>query len=77
VSEEAGLRRSIEHLVAPAARRLGWRTEFGWERYVAWMARTPTIELVERRATPPFGHFSLIRFRKNSESADIHSLPSR
>jgi len=64
VSDETGLRRSIEHLVAPAARKLGWRTEFGWERYLAWASRTPSIELIERRATPPFGHFSLIRFRK-------------
>jgi phosphatidylethanolamine/phosphatidyl-N-methylethanolamine N-methyltransferase len=64
VSEEAGLRRSIEHLVAPVARKLGWRTEFGWERYLAWIARTPSIELIERRLTPPLGHFSMIRFRK-------------
>jgi phosphatidylethanolamine/phosphatidyl-N-methylethanolamine N-methyltransferase len=67
VSDETGLRRSIEHLVAPAARKLGWRTEFGWERYLAWLSRTPDIELVERRATPPFGHFSLIRFRKKDQ----------
>ena len=64
VSDETGLRRSIEHLVAPAARKLGWRTEFGWERYLSWLARTPAIELIERRPTPPFGHFSLIRFGK-------------
>ncbi len=75
VSEEAGLRRSIEHLVAPAARKLGWRTEFGWERYLAWLARTPGVELVERRATPPFGHFSLIRFRKKGSVASDHRLP--
>lgn len=77
VSEEAGLRRSIEHLVAPAARKLGWRTEFGWERYLAWIARTPSIELIERRLTPPFGHFSLIRFRKKSDSVGDIRLPSQ
>jgi phosphatidylethanolamine/phosphatidyl-N-methylethanolamine N-methyltransferase len=66
VSDENGLRRSIEHMVAPAARRLGWRTEFGWERYLAWLSRTPHIELLERRPTPPFGHFSLIRFGKTA-----------
>ena len=76
VSEEAGLRRSIEHLVAPAARKLGWRTEFGWERYVAWLAQRPTIELIERRLTPPFGHFSLIRFGKKTAGVAIHSMPS-
>jgi phosphatidylethanolamine/phosphatidyl-N-methylethanolamine N-methyltransferase len=73
VSDETGLRRSIEHLVAPAARKLGWRTEFGWERYLAWLSRTPDIELVERRATPPFGHFSLIRFRKKDQ---VHTQSS-
>lgn len=77
VSEDAGLRRSIEHLVAPAARKLGWRTEFGWERYLAWIARTPSIELMERRATPPFGHFSLIRFRKKVDNIGDHRLPSQ
>lgn len=77
VSEEAGLRRSIEHLVAPAARKLGWRTEFGWERYLAWLARTPGIELVERRATPPFGHFSLIRFKKIGDGVYDHRMPAQ
>ena len=38
VGAEAGLRRVIEHGFAPAARKLGWRTEFAWERYVAWAA---------------------------------------
>jgi phosphatidylethanolamine/phosphatidyl-N-methylethanolamine N-methyltransferase len=65
LSEETGIRRQIEHFVAPAARKLGWRTEFGWERYLAWESRTPGIELVERRKMPPLGHFALIRFRKN------------
>ena len=41
LSEESGIRRSIENFVSPAARKLGWRTEFGWERYLAWEARTP------------------------------------
>ncbi|ARP97766.1 class I SAM-dependent methyltransferase [Pseudorhodoplanes sinuspersici] len=76
VSDETGLRRSIEHLVAPAARKLGWRTEFGWERYLAWLSRTPGIELIERRPTPPFGHFSLIRFGKHEISvhANGHNI---
>ena len=64
VGAEAGLRKSLERWFQPAARKLGWRTEFAWERYSDWTARTPHITLVERRAMPPFGHFSLIRFRK-------------
>jgi phosphatidylethanolamine/phosphatidyl-N-methylethanolamine N-methyltransferase len=64
VGAEAGLRRSLEHWFAPAARKLGWRTEFSFELYASWAARTGGVRLVERRAVPPFGHFCLIRFAK-------------
>ncbi len=64
VGAEAGLRRTVEHWFAPAARKLGWRTEFPWERYAQWAARTLDVRLIERRAMPPLGHFSLIRFGK-------------
>ncbi len=69
VSADAGMRRFIEQLIAPAVRPLGWRTEFAWSRYAQWVARNPAIELVERRPVPPFGHFSLIRFRKVEAAA--------
>ena len=68
VGAEAGLRRAVEHWVSPAARKLGWRTEFSWDRYVRWAERTPEIEIVERRPMPPFGHFSLIRFTKKQQA---------
>jgi len=64
VGAEAGLRRSLEHWFQPAARKLGWRTEFAFERYAQWASRTAGVVLVERRAMPPFGHFSLIRFER-------------
>lgn len=65
VGADAGLRRALERWFSPAAARwLGWRSEFPWERYAQWAAKTQYIELVERRAMPPFGHFSLIRFSK-------------
>ncbi|MGO9048300.1 MAG: class I SAM-dependent methyltransferase [Xanthobacteraceae bacterium] len=64
VGAEAGLRRALEHWFAPAARKLGWRTEFSFERYARWARRTQGIRLIERRAMPPLGHFSLIRFLK-------------
>src|SRR5215469_16940610 len=64
VGAEAGLRRALERWFAPAARKLGWRTEFSWERYADWAKRCRGMRLVERRAMPPFGHFSLIRFSK-------------
>jgi phosphatidylethanolamine/phosphatidyl-N-methylethanolamine N-methyltransferase len=69
IGAEAGLRRALEHWFAPAARKLGWRTEFEWQRYTAWAARTNDMRLIERRDMPPLGHFSLIRFRK--ESGDV------
>ena len=69
VSADAGMRRFIEQLIAPGVRPLGWRTEFAWSRYAQWVARNPAMELVERRPVPPFGHFSLIRFRKVEAAA--------
>ena len=44
--------------------RLGWRTEFAWERYTRWVAGHGNMRLIERRPMPPLGHFSLIRFGK-------------
>jgi phosphatidylethanolamine/phosphatidyl-N-methylethanolamine N-methyltransferase len=64
VGAEAGLRRSLEHWFQPAARKLGWRTEFSFGRYARWAAQSPDMHLIERRAMPPFGHFNLIRFGK-------------
>jgi phosphatidylethanolamine/phosphatidyl-N-methylethanolamine N-methyltransferase len=69
VGAEAGLRRALEKWFAPAARKLGWRTEFSWQRYADWADGTDDMRLTERRAMPPFGHFALIRFAKRGESA--------
>jgi phosphatidylethanolamine/phosphatidyl-N-methylethanolamine N-methyltransferase len=69
VGAEAGLRRSLERWFAPAARKLGWRTEFSFERYARWAERSAGIRLIERRAMPPLGHFSLIRFGKDGNAA--------
>ena len=63
---DGGPRKAVEHLIAPAARKLGWRTEFPWQRYVHWVARTPGVYLIERRSMPPLGHFSMIRFGKRA-----------
>src|ERR1700677_1948223 len=57
VGAEAGLRRALEKWFAPAARKLGWRTEFSWQRYALWADATKGVRLEERRAMPPFGHF--------------------
>jgi phosphatidylethanolamine/phosphatidyl-N-methylethanolamine N-methyltransferase len=61
---EGGLRRTFEQGFAPLARRLGWRPEFRWERLAQWAARHGGVRVIERRAMPPLGHFSLIRFAR-------------
>jgi phosphatidylethanolamine/phosphatidyl-N-methylethanolamine N-methyltransferase len=69
VGAEAGLRRNVEHWLAPVARRLGWRTEFDFDRYVRWAEGANDIRLIERRPMPPLGHFALIRFGKHNAAA--------
>jgi phosphatidylethanolamine/phosphatidyl-N-methylethanolamine N-methyltransferase len=59
-----GLRGSIEKLLMPLTRRIGFRTDFPWSRYENWAARTPQVKLLEQRPLPPLGHFSLLRYRK-------------
>lgn len=69
VGAEAGMRRALERWFSPAARKLGWRSDFAWQRYAQWAKASHGIKLIERRALPPFGHFSLIRFAKVGASA--------
>lgn len=59
-----GLRGTIEKTLMPVTSRLGFRTEFAFSRYTDWAATVPGIRLVEHRALPPLGHFSLVRFEK-------------
>jgi phosphatidylethanolamine/phosphatidyl-N-methylethanolamine N-methyltransferase len=68
IGAEAGLRRNIEHMLQPVVRRLGWRTEFSFERYRRWVEGARDMRLVERRPMPPLGHFYLIRFAKADAS---------
>ena len=71
IGAEAGLRRSLEHWFQPAARKLGWRTEFSFARYARWAAQSADMRLIERRAMPPFGHFNLIRFGKSGAESRL------
>ncbi|MDQ8728449.1 methyltransferase domain-containing protein [Bradyrhizobium sp. LHD-71] len=66
VSADKGLRYKIEKGLMPVVRPLGFRTEFAWSRYAQWVEanRAHGMVFIERRAVPPLGHFSLIRFRK-------------
>jgi phosphatidylethanolamine/phosphatidyl-N-methylethanolamine N-methyltransferase len=61
IGAERGLRGTIEEWLMPLTSRMGWRTEFPWARYERWLAASPQVRLIERRALPPLGHFWLIR----------------
>ena len=74
VGAEDGPRRTLKHWFSPVACRLGWRSEFAWQRYARWAAATPGMRLVERRAMPPFGHFCLIRFAKADAARAGHDV---
>ena len=76
IGAESGARKAFELAFAPVARRLGWRPEFPWARLTTWMARTPGIHLIERRAMPPLGHFSLIRYGKGETARVAQSAIS-
>src|SRR5215470_14593982 len=74
VGADAGPRRVFEHLFQPVANKLGWRSEFPWDRFAQWIESTPhKVHLVERRPMPPLGHFSLIRFRKLEDYDDAQT----
>ena len=79
ISADAGLRDIVEMGLAPLTGRLGWRTQFPWSRYEAWADNNPQMHLIEHRALPPFGHFSLVRFGKllNSSKTSTSFLPAR
>jgi phosphatidylethanolamine/phosphatidyl-N-methylethanolamine N-methyltransferase len=66
IGAESGLRAVLEKWLMPLTSRLGWRTEFSWDRYEKWAAPNQAVRLVERRPIPPFGHFSLIRYTKRA-----------
>jgi len=67
---ESGPRATFERAFAPVARRLGWQPEFPWQRLADWAKRHGGVRLVERRAMPPLGHFSLIRFARLDSYAE-------
>ena len=78
VGADAGLRRAFEHGLTPMTRKLGWQLEFPWARFAHWAARPHGMHLVERRAMPPLGHFSLIRFAKGTAATrDMGRLAAR
>jgi ubiquinone/menaquinone biosynthesis C-methylase UbiE len=61
---ERGLAAAVERLLAQKARKLGLRPEFPFQRLAAWAANHGGAELIERRKVPPFGVYTLVRFRR-------------
>jgi phosphatidylethanolamine/phosphatidyl-N-methylethanolamine N-methyltransferase len=70
IGAETGLRGTIEKFLMPLTSRLGWRTEFSWSRYERWAEGAPGVRLLERRALPPLGHFSLVRYLRLPDQAE-------
>ena len=65
IGAETGPRLVFERLFQPIATRLGWRSDFPWERFADWLRSNHNeLRLLERRPVAPLGHFSLIRFGK-------------
>ena len=62
IGAETGLRGTLEKWLMPVTTRLGFRTEFSWERYERWAEGSKSVRLLERRALPPLGHFWLLRY---------------
>jgi ubiquinone/menaquinone biosynthesis C-methylase UbiE len=61
---ERGLGAAIERLLAQKVRALGLRPEFPFARLAAWAQTHGGAELIERRKVPPFGVYTLVRFRR-------------
>jgi phosphatidylethanolamine/phosphatidyl-N-methylethanolamine N-methyltransferase len=75
VGADAGAQYAFERLFQPIANKLGWRSEFPWDRFAQWLAGSHyKMRLIERRPMPPFGHFSLLRFGKAAAGAGIETL---
>jgi phosphatidylethanolamine/phosphatidyl-N-methylethanolamine N-methyltransferase len=76
IGAEAGPRLAFERIFQPIAHRLGWQSDFPWNRFDEWMATSAyDMRVVERRPMPPLGHFSLIRFRKAGVRHPVEENP--
>ncbi len=62
---ERGLAAAIERLLAKKARAVGLRPEFPFARLAVWAQNHGGAELIERRKVPPFGVYTLVRFRRS------------
>ncbi len=65
IGAENGPRAGFERWLARQTHHIGWRPEFPWETIGGWSEARSDVMLVERRPVPPFGLFTLVRFRKS------------
>jgi ubiquinone/menaquinone biosynthesis C-methylase UbiE len=70
---ERGLAAAVERWTATRARRLGLRPEFPFARLASWAKAHGGAELIERRKIPPFGVYTLVRFRRTEMAASAVS----
>ena len=61
---EKGWAAAVERMLAQKARAMGLRPEFPFQRLAAWAENHGGAELIERRKVPPFGVYTLVRFRR-------------
>jgi phosphatidylethanolamine/phosphatidyl-N-methylethanolamine N-methyltransferase len=62
---ERGLAAAVERWFARRAGPLGLRPDFPFARLAAWAEQHGGVELVAREPVPPFGIYTLVRFRRH------------
>ncbi len=63
-ASEHGWRAAVETAMEGASAWLGWRPRFPYSAVGDWLVARPDARLLERRALPPLGLFTLIRIGK-------------
>jgi phosphatidylethanolamine/phosphatidyl-N-methylethanolamine N-methyltransferase len=64
---ERGVAAAFERWFARHAAPLGLRPEFPFARLAAWARCHGGIDIVDRRPIPPFGVYTLVRFRRHQD----------
>lgn len=62
---ERGVAAAVERWFARPAGALGLRPEFPFARLAEWARQHDEIDIAERRPIPPFGLYTLVRFRRH------------
>ena len=66
VGAERGAVAAVEAWLGRRSAALGWHPQFPWATIADWIASRPDMTLVERRALPPLGLFTLARIAKSA-----------